>query len=607
MAFVVFVGCDSGDTCAISGSVVTGPTVRFSDPQDGLTDLVDHPFPSDALLLSDDLVRLSHFPNPTDSSTLQDFLQVFSTELRGFATSAAIYLGFSESMDPDSFAGDAGAALEDDASVYLVDIDPRSPEQGRRYPLWLRYEDAARQYLPEHHLVALPPFGAALRGGTTYALILTTDVRSSDGASLARSRLFSEAVTPGCEARVSPSLWSAMAPLRAWLQTASDAERVAGATAFTTRDVVGELRSLADAVRSLPPVTATDWVDAGATASSRRYEAQVELPGFQSGRRPYSSASSGGALRRGEDGFQLDHTETTRIVVNVPSTASMPVNGWPVVLYGHGTGGSYRSVLRAEVSEILADNGIASIGYDGTLHGPRDPTGADPALTFFNLFNPVAARDNVRQGAADLVALTEALPSLVVPSPVAGAAVRFDSDRFAFVGHSQGSLVGAPYLAVDGSPRAVVFSGLGAILTITLLERKDIVDFESLLARLLRIPDDDPLDEMHPVVNLFQQFIEPADPIAYARSLREVARTGRSERSADVDRRTDGRGLSRFRIAGPRTRSVQRRGGPSGGRAVVSPAGGGGVAWSARRRGPGRRQCHDIEWTRNLRTHSVSR
>ncbi|MEO1336680.1 MAG: hypothetical protein AAFV29_13600, partial [Myxococcota bacterium] len=161
------------------------------------------------------------------------------------------------------------------------------------------------------------------------------------------------------------------------------------------------------------------------------------------------------------------------------------------------------------------------IGYDGTLHGPRDPTGRNPDLTFFNIFNPVAARDNVRQGAADLVALTRALSTMTIPADVAGTTARFDTDRLAFLGHSQGALVGAAYLAADNTPRAAVFSGLGAILTITLLERRDVVNFRSLLSSLLRLPDDEQLDALHPVLNLIQQFIEPADPIAYARSYRD--------------------------------------------------------------------------------------
>lgn len=518
-AITSLAACGDDGRCVVPSP--TGPVVRFQDPEAGLTDFVDHPFPSDALVRSDGRVRLSHFPNPTGSTTLQDYLQVFRTQIRGFATSAALYIGFSEAMDPASFPSDPGTALTDAAPIYLVDIDPDSPERGRRYPLRLRYRDEAKVYLPEHHLAVLPPFGATLRGGTTYALVLTDGLRGVDGRPLERAATFAEALDPECSG---PStLEQALAPLAAWLGDSSNtgADEVVGATVFTTRDAVADVRALADAAREAPLGSATEWVELAPTIFSRRFRAQIELPGFQNGRRPYSNINDGGGLVRTEDGFAFDHFETTRLGVNIPQRRTAPPEGWPVVIYSHGTGGDYQNVFDSAIGDSLAAKGIASIGYDGTLHGPRDPTGANPELTFFNLFNPVAARDNVLQGAADLVALTEALPDLVVPAAIAGDAQRFDQNRMGLLGHSQGALVGAPHLAADNRPQAVVFSGLGAILTITLLERKDIVDFEALLTSLLSLPDDDPLDEFHPVLNLIQQFIEPADPIAYARSFRD--------------------------------------------------------------------------------------
>ena len=523
------------DACAALLAPPGGPVVRLADPEAGLTDLVDHPFPSDALVGPDGRLMLDHFPNPTRSTTLQDYLQIFRAEIRGYATSAALYVGFDAAMDPASFPTDPGAALEDDAPVFLVDIDPDSPQRGRRYPLWLRYRAEPSLYLPAHHLIALPPFGATLRGGTTYALVLTSRVRSASGVPLARSSTLSLALSEACGGRAPAAIRAALAPLAAWLATEPAPERVVGATVFTTRDAVGQMRALATAVRAAPAPTATGWRAAGQTSAAGRFDAEIDLPGVQAGTRPYAAIVDGGALARGADGrFVVDHRETSRLAVNVPKNRPMPAEGWPVVLFSHGTGGDYASVRRASgpnlppYSERLAELGIATIGYDGALHGPRDPTGADPNLTFFNLFNPVAARDNVRQGAVDLVALAEALPALLVPASIAGVAHRFDPDRYAVVGHSQGALVGAPFLAADNSARAMVFSGLGAILTITLLERKDIVDFAALLSLLLALPPDAPLDDLHPVVNLFQQFIEPADPIAYARSFRESPSPGSS-------------------------------------------------------------------------------
>src|SRR5262249_36864674 len=95
---------------------------------------------------------------------------------------------------------------------------------------------------------------------------------------------------------------------------------------------------------------------------------------------------------------------------------------------------------------------------------------------------------------------------------------RFDKTRIGFLGHSEGSTVGAPFVSTDERIKAAAFSGLGSILTILLLERRDIVDFKALLASLFKLPPDEVLDEFHPILDIVQTFIEPADAIGYAKS-----------------------------------------------------------------------------------------
>jgi hypothetical protein len=172
------------------------------------------------------------------------------------------------------------------------------------------------------------------------------------------------------------------------------------------------------------------------------------------------------------------------------------------------------------VSNALAAQGLAVVSYDGVLHGPRDPTHSNPDTTFFNLFNIVAGRDNVRQGGVDVVVLTKLLSSgYELPAEVTQeGAARFDKDRIGYLGHSQGGLVGAPYVASEPTLKAAVFSGTSGVLTITLLKRKVPLDFSGLLTTLLSLPASETLDELHPVLSLLQTFIEPADPINYGAS-----------------------------------------------------------------------------------------
>lgn len=508
------VPCDATDAPAFA--------VRFEDPAGPLEDFGAHPWPSDALKRGDGALRLDHFPNPTESSTLEDYLRVIQAHTQAYATSAAFYLAFTGDAEPASLPSDPAATLAADAAVRLVNIDPASPHRGRQHPLRLRYQSQAGLHLPAHHLAGLPLYGAGLESGTTYAILLSPGVRATDGAALAPHPRLSAALSDGCKESLPGTLAAAFAPLRAFIEDGLvERDAVAGATVFTTQPAVAEIRALAAAARAQPVPEASGWVFEGGDGATYRLRAELELPGFQSGARPYRGLDDGGALLRGADGaYQVDHVERARIGVALPQGGAMPAAGWPVVLYSHGTGGDYSSAFSDAVAGRLGRLGIAVVGYDQTLHGPRDPTGSDPNLTFFNLFNPLAARDNVRQGTADLAVMTSALERMRIPADVTAGrgVVRFDPARIAFVGHSQGSLVGAPFAAADPRPVSHVFSGLGAVLTLTILLRKDIVDFESLLHSLLGYPDERPLDELDPVLNLIQTFIERADPIAYAQS-----------------------------------------------------------------------------------------
>ncbi len=490
-------------------------------PTSGADHFFHHPWPSDARRTPEGMLRVERFPNPTRSGTLDEYLEVIGPNTHGYSRNAAVYLSFDGPIDPASLPADPHATTEAEAAVQLVDVDPSSPERGRRFPLELRYGADSTVYLPAHHLIAKPPFGATLRPGTQYALVVTDRLRDPEGRALVAAAPLRKAVHAQCAPTADPELSGLLAPLRAFLESDGPApERVVAATVFTTQDTVKEIRTLAEVARSLPPpeVTALEKVDEKADVMLIR--GRVELPGFQRGRVPYLKPSDGGGLWIGADGRpQLDHTEDTRVGFMIPRGRPMPARGWPVVLMSHGTGASYRSAYDPAVATRLAELGIATVSYDPTLHGPRDPTGANVEVTFFNLFNILAGRDNVRQGAADCVVMTKLLQSgLEIPAAITGEGpARFDAQRVAFLGHSQGGLVGAGFIAAEPSIRAAVFSGTSGVMTITLLERRSPLDFLGLVRRLIAIDDrpEEVLDDLHPVLSLVQTFIEPADPIAY--------------------------------------------------------------------------------------------
>src|SRR5262249_24465172 len=145
-------------------------------------------------------------------------------------------------------------------------------------------------------------------------------------------------------------------------------------------------------------------------------------------------------------------------------------------------------------------------------HGPRNP-GGNPELDFFNFQNPLAARYNTVQGAADdfsVVRLVEG-GGLDYADPQGGA-LSFAASKIYFFGHSQGGLTGPPFLAAEPPVKGAVLSGAGALLYEALLTKTQPIDIASLVATLIRDPALDPND---PVLALLQMWVERSDAASY--------------------------------------------------------------------------------------------
>ena len=93
------------------------------------------------------------------------------------------------------------------------------------------------------------------------------------------------------------------------------------------------------------------------------------------------------------------------MAISVPKTAA-PASGYPVLVFGHGTGGSFTGEMAssgfAQVLATATTPGVL-VAIDMPEHGSRRGDSTDePENLFYNFLNPRAARDNVLQGAADL-------------------------------------------------------------------------------------------------------------------------------------------------------------------------------------------------------------
>jgi Bacterial virulence factor lipase N-terminal/Platelet-activating factor acetylhydrolase, isoform II len=191
-------------------------------------------------------------------------------------------------------------------------------------------------------------------------------------------------------------------------------------------------------------------------------------------------------------------TETLQIpvLVTVPNANSAghgvkPASGkWPVLIFEHGITRNRTDMLA--VADSFADSGFVVAAIDLPLHGITDPTnpfyasGANPlyaglglpatgsiertfdldvvnnatgapgpdgqidpsGTSFINLASLLTSRDNLREGAADLITFTRSLPAMNLDTDPAGD---IDPAGIHFLGHSLGAIIGGVYLGVTKS------------------------------------------------------------------------------------------------------------------------------------------------------------
>jgi len=133
-----------------------------------------------------------------------------------------------------------------------------------------------------------------------------------------------------------------------------------------------------------------------------------------------------------------------------------PESGWPVVIYQHGITRQKEDILA--LTAALSLQGFATIAIDHPLHGSRgidfDEDGIDElnatsgkggsVLHYMNLSSLLVARDNMRQSAADLLALRMGLNFVNLTNP---SFPKINNLDVKFVGQSLGSVVAPMFLA----------------------------------------------------------------------------------------------------------------------------------------------------------------
>lgn len=497
----------------------------------------DAPFPSADLVDADGTVRVDGLPAPGRAEIVAQIEEAL-VGLHGFGATAAIHFALSEPPDTTMLPFRVPAS-DTEAVVQIVDVDPDSPNLGERIPFELYYADDAGPFgHHEHMLTALPVQGWPLRASTTYAVVildtLLTETARRYTPTDAMRALRDDRAPDGISAAAGEAYTHAVVQLRAH---DVDVDHVVGMTVFRTQDPTGVLSRALDSVRGRDALT----LDAPFTLETTYpdycvYRSTIHVPVYQAGDPPYASTGGGWVFDQ-TGALVVQHMEQANILLTLPRRA-MPTDGFPLVtLVRTGAGGDRPLVDRGIDTERhagatpgtgpamhFAREGIAGVQIDGPHGGLRNVTGGDEQFLVFNIENPTALRDNLRQSALELDLLIDLLGTLNVDTSgcadlvSSSGTAHIDVRQLALMGHSMGASIAPLAAAFEPRYRALILSGSGASWTENVIYKQSPLQVRPLAQGLLGYTGANArtLREDDPVLNWLQWAGEEADAAVYA-------------------------------------------------------------------------------------------
>jgi len=497
-------------------------------------------------------------PAPELATVIDRWMAHIEQDTAGFALEGAVL--FRSSAPPGPVKG-----------IRYLNITPGHPQYGQTIPgqtfTAQSGPGSGNHYICDNWLAIEPIDGTPLDPGTTYAVVILDTTKPKAGGEFEQdadlAAMFS---TTAPKDPAQAAAWPTFAPLRDYIAAADGdlplrADEIVAATVFTTgpqRDLLARAR---EAVYQ-GPLQISDLYTCSAAGPSpcsdapglsdderaartctvspsfTEIQGRITLPVFQEGRAPY--ASLGGKIQTDDKGVPVLHDVDEACFALAVPPGEPPAAGWPTLVFAHGTGGSFRSAIAEGLAARLADAGIATLSVEGILHGQRRGDSDSDGLVenlpqdqlIFNLRNPDAARDNPLQAAIDQFTAVRLARDLVKASAPEPAPTSLDPANVFFMGHSQGAQAGVAFLPFEPEVHAAVLSGVGANLLQAILAKTEpqveLPDGTSYPpAQLLQLAfqerPDRPLTSAHPLLLLFNTFVNRSDGDAYSPMLRRQA------------------------------------------------------------------------------------
>ncbi len=549
----------------LAGSVVA----KFDLSADATEDFFALPWPSDLRLSSDGTVQLKGYPGG-DSLLLGTAFSDAAGMLRGFSIMPVIYFHFSGPIR----ALKAGELSDKAAPVALIDVDPTSPDQGKRIALTSRHYSSALSLVPANTLALRPQAGFVLRPNTRYAAVVLRKLGDSEGRLLGTTSDFERTkwTKPLADPRGEAARKLHDMALTKLAKLGMARADIAALTVFRTQRTDAGYRSMlrfADAPKAphAPKLLDASWADDANGDIYRIIRGYYCTPNFQQAIEEVPFLERGGIIGFDTDGNvkvapipeasayrtkECGELLRARFALTVPPGA-VPANGWPLLIYAHGTTGDASSFIGVNnFAAWAASQGIATASTDQPLHGGDDPRGARPGsrkpysfkigpfpipmptkgkgseLAFYNVMRPSVLRANLRQAAIDAALLARLLlatdfasakrsdGSLALATKTGRQPPRFDRSKLSYAGHSQGSQSTIANGAPEPLARAVVLSACGGHMSHSMLLRADAKKAIRAVSVVMGLADGE-LDAFHPLAAAMQLFLDPVDPQSFGR------------------------------------------------------------------------------------------
>ena len=529
---------------------LTGARVRY-DPQSD--EFFDMPFPEDGRIGDDGKIYMSDWRRARSNNIIRLWFDAAEELLDGWSAIAGVFVTFDAPIDASTLPASIAATTDTSEgwpSVFLIDVDPDSPERGELFPIECRVNTIDGRLRVPNQLGCKSPWGIVRRPKTQYAFVVTTDVLAADGEAVSPNenmgKLLAGEDVQGKRGVVEGADYKRAADFLG--EQGVSADRIASMSLFTTNDPTARLQKIAEFYKNLP--TPTYDTNKG-LRFVKDYGSYVVVAGFydvpivQNGEFPYANPPAGKLALDAAGNIEKVGDQSIRFYLTLPKTA-MPAEGYPMLMFMHGSGGvaeqltergpygsnGSRPPAGSGPASVIAPYGIAGFAADFQFHGMRFDPPDTSGLKLYNLINnPRATVDNFLVAANETAlharllqnieidpADIENLPEGVLDvSAAADGLVRFDDDRFVSMGQSMGSTIGLPGLTIDPITDASIMSGSGGVLIEIAVSGTNPVPLGPTLETLLRYEDDEKIDRFDPLLHALQLVWDYVDPTVHAR------------------------------------------------------------------------------------------